>query len=112
TSLNIKPYEWTFPKQGGLAHFSLTSLLPYALQYPHILQINPSNPGLYKVKPENGFVTPNGTVQVEVTRSVGPAGKNDELVVQWAEVEANVTDARTISNSPVLAEVGLLLKTA
>ncbi|GMS88435.1 hypothetical protein PENTCL1PPCAC_10610, partial [Pristionchus entomophagus] len=108
TSLNIKPYDWTFPKQGGLAHFTLTSAVNKRLGF----KATPSNPGLYKAKPENGFIPPNGMLEVQVTRAIGPAGKNDELVIQWAEVEPTVTDARVITSSPVLAEVGLALKTA
>ncbi|GMR41570.1 hypothetical protein PMAYCL1PPCAC_11765, partial [Pristionchus mayeri] len=108
TSLNMKPTEFTFPKQGGLAHFIFTSSVNKRLGF----KATPSNPGIYKAKPENGFIEPNGKVEVQVTRANGPAGKNDELIVQWAEMEPTVTDARVITNSPVLAEVGLPLKTA
>ncbi|KAF8359819.1 hypothetical protein PRIPAC_94814 [Pristionchus pacificus] len=112
TSLNVKPYDWTFPHQGGIAHFTLTSTMGFNINKRMGFKATPSNPGLYKAKPENGFIEPNGKVEVIVTRAVGPAGKNDELVVAWAEVEPGVTDARLITNSPVLAEVGLVLKTA
>lgn len=52
-----------------------------------------SNNNEYRLKPVFGFVEPGASAALEVTRLNG-APKEDKLVIQFAEVPADATDAQ------------------
>ncbi|ETN68812.1 MSP domain protein [Necator americanus] len=55
--------------------------------------VKSSNNDHYRVRPVYGFVEGKGTTKLEIVRLTGPA-KEDKLVIQWAEVPPDETDAQ------------------
>ncbi|VDM58633.1 unnamed protein product [Angiostrongylus costaricensis] len=59
-----------------------------------IFEVKCSNNSDYRLKPVFGFVDPAGSAPVEITH-MSRAPKEHKLVIQWAVVPADATDAQT-----------------
>jgi len=95
TFWNIEPPSAAFPASGGNSQHNLVSLSDSRLAFKVSLllskrsQVKSSNNNDYRVNPVYGFLEPKANVALEILRTTGQA-KQDKLVVQWAEVPAEV----------------------
>ncbi|CAD6196770.1 unnamed protein product [Caenorhabditis auriculariae] len=107
-SLNIDPPSASFPATGGNASHNIVSLSDARLAF----KVKSSNNDHYRVRPVYGFVEGKQSTKLEIVRLEGPP-KEDKLVVQWAEVPPEETDATAPFKAGAQAgEVILVMKAA
>lgn len=88
-ALNVEPATVSFPASGGNTMVKIISLADAR----HAFKVKCSNNENYRVRPVYGFVGAKESSDLEINRVSGPA-KEDKLVIQWAEVPAEETDAQ------------------
>uniref|UniRef100_A0A1I7XKB8 MSP domain-containing protein n=1 Tax=Heterorhabditis bacteriophora TaxID=37862 RepID=A0A1I7XKB8_HETBA len=88
-ALNVEPANGAFSASGGNATHNIVSLVEARIAF----KVKSSNNDHYRVRPVYGFVSGKGSTQLEIVRLSGPP-KEDKLVIQWAEVPLEETDAQ------------------
>ncbi|KAH7729778.1 MFP1-beta [Aphelenchoides avenae] len=105
-SLTADPPAAQVPAGGGTSTHQLTNAGASRLAF----KVKSSNNNEYRLKPVFGFIEPGAAAPVEVTRLAGPP-KEDKLVVQFAEVAADATDAQApFKAGPPAGEVVIPIK--
>ncbi|CAB3405528.1 unnamed protein product [Caenorhabditis bovis] len=104
--LNIDPPTAAFPASGGNSTHNIVSESDSRMAF----KVKSSNNDHYRVRPVYGFVDAKGKAKLEIVRLEGPP-KEDKIVVQWAEVPADETDAQApFKAGAQQGEVILLMK--
>uniref|UniRef100_A0A7E4WA48 MSP domain-containing protein n=1 Tax=Panagrellus redivivus TaxID=6233 RepID=A0A7E4WA48_PANRE len=100
-ALAADPPACQVPAAGGASTHQLVNSGASRLAF----KVKSSNNNEYRLKPVFGFVEPGASAPLEVTRLAG-APKEDKLVVQFAEVAADATDAQApFKAGPAAGEV-------
>ena len=100
-ALAADPPAAAVPAAGGASTHQLVNSGATRLAF----KIKSSNNAQYRLKPVFGFVEPGASAPLEITRLAGPP-KDDKMVVQFAEVAADATDAQApFKAGPAAGEV-------
>ncbi|CAB03041.1 Sperm-specific class P protein 32 [Caenorhabditis elegans] len=105
--LTIEPPSATFPASGGSSTHTITSVNESRMAF----KVKSSNNEHYRVRPVYGFVEARGKMKFEIIRLEGPV-KDDKIMLQYAEVPADETDAQApFKAGAQQGDVTILLKT-
>ena len=105
-TLTVDPTELIVPTTGGSVFLNVNS----SFEGRAAFKVKISNLELYRVKPVYGFIDPKGTVKIEVLRFIGK-GKEEKLVIQWAEVPADETEPQaSFKAGAESGEIAIILK--
>ncbi|KAH7725704.1 Protein SSP-35 [Aphelenchoides avenae] len=88
-SLVADPPAAQVPATGGVSVHQLVNIGTTRLAF----KVKSSNNSAYRLKPVFGFVDAGAATEMEITRLRGPP-KEDKLLIQYAEVPADATDAQ------------------
>uniref|UniRef100_A0A1I7TWV2 MSP domain-containing protein n=1 Tax=Caenorhabditis tropicalis TaxID=1561998 RepID=A0A1I7TWV2_9PELO len=88
-SLTVEPASATFPATGGTSTHFIVSTIDSRVAF----KVKSSNNENYRVRPVYGFIETKGKTKFEIVRLEGPV-KDDKLVIQYAEVPADETEAQ------------------
>uniref|UniRef100_A0A914QQ05 MSP domain-containing protein n=1 Tax=Panagrolaimus davidi TaxID=227884 RepID=A0A914QQ05_9BILA len=100
-ALAADPPAAAVPAAGGTSTHQLVNSGASRLAF----KIKSSNNAQYRLKPVFGFVEPGASAPLEITRLAGPP-KEDKMVVQFAEVAPDATDAQApFKAGPAAGEV-------
>ncbi|CAO4379203.1 Protein CBR-SSP-35 [Caenorhabditis briggsae] len=86
--INVDPPTGNFPASGGNSTHNIVSESDSRLAF----KVKSSNNDHYRVRPVYGFIDAKGKAKLDINRLPGPA-KEDKIVIQYAEVPAEETDA-------------------
>ncbi|KAI6202154.1 MSP domain and PapD-like domain-containing protein [Aphelenchoides besseyi] len=102
-ALAVDPPACQVPAAGGTSTHQLNNSGAARLAF----KVKSSNNNEYRLKPVFGFVEPGASAPLEITRLNG-APKEDKMVIQYAEVAADATDAQApFKAGPAAGEVVL-----